>query len=266
MVKKSKQEQLKPAKLTPGKIGTGITKLKRRIRELEEFDISTIQERFDARTKALKIKINDTIADMFGYETIQYRNYYIYTLDTLPTVMGGQKYAVHQIREGYKKGIEETIVKLRSLKETLEEKLEYIMGDTKEKVLPNDFWNDIHPKITSVAKSRFKSTYYADAVESSLKEMNLCVKDIVRRKTGNELDGAPLMRTAFSPKNPMIALDDLSTESGKNIQQGYMEIFSGAIIGIRNPKAHDNIQITENRAKHFIYLASLLMYKIDERI
>ncbi len=74
------------------------------------------------------------------------------------------------------------------------------------------------------------------------------------------------MKTAFSPNKPIIVFDDLSTETGKNIQQGYMEIFAGAMTGIRNPKAHDNIHITENRAKHFIYLASLLMNKIDERI
>jgi len=96
--------------------------------------------------------------------------------------------------------------------------------------------------------------------------VNSSVKNIVRRKTGNELDGASLMRTAFSPKNPIIVLDDLSTKSGKNIQQGYMEIFSGAMIGIRNPKAHENMQIKEIPARHRIYLASLLMTKIDERI
>ncbi len=266
MVKRSKREQLKSAKFIPDKIETGIIKLERRIKELEKFDISTIQGRFDAKTKALKTKINDTIGDIFGYETIEYRNYNVYTLDTLPMVMRGGRYPIYQVREGYKKGIEETIVKLESLKETLEEKLEDIGENIKEKMSPNNFWSDIHPKIASVAKSRFASTHYADAVESTLKEINSCVKDIVRRKTGDELDGAPLMRTAFSPKNPIIVLDDLSTESGKNIQQGYMEIFSGAIIGIRNPKAHNNINITENRAKHFIYLASLLMYKIDERI
>jgi uncharacterized protein (TIGR02391 family) len=117
-----------------------------------------------------------------------------------------------------------------------------------------------------VAKSRFDSGHFADAVESALKEINASVKDIVKRKTGNELDGAPLMYAAFSPKNPIIVLDDLSTESGRNMQRGYMEIFAGAMIGIRNPKAHDNIHITENRAKHFLYLSSLLMQKIDERI
>ena len=45
---------------------------------------------------------------------------------------------------------------------------------------------------------------------------------------------------------------------------GYMEIFAGTITGIRNPKAHDNIVIDEKRAIHLLYLASLLMYKLDE--
>ena len=85
-------------------------------------------------------------------------------------------------------------------------------------------------------------------------------------KTANELDGASLMHTAFSPNNPIIVLDDLSTDSGQNIQKGYMEIFAGAMIGIRNPKAHENMDIEEIPAKHRIYLASLLMTKIDERI
>lgn len=130
----------------------------------------------------------------------------------------------------------------------------------------SDFWKDIHPKILEITKSRFDSEHYADAVESALKEINSSIKNLVKRKTGKELDGADLMHTAFSPKTPIIVLGDLSTETGKNIQKGYMEIFAGAMIGIRNPKAHDNIKINAIRAKHFIYLASLLMYKFDERI
>jgi uncharacterized protein (TIGR02391 family) len=85
------------------------------------------------------------------------------------------------------------------------------------------------------------------------------VKRIVKGKSGNELDGAPLMKTAFSVKNPVITLDDLSTNDGQNIQQGYMEIFAGAMTGIRNPKAHGIVTIGPERAIHFIFLASLLM-------
>lgn len=133
-------------------------------------------------------------------------------------------------------------------------------------VPPRDFWADIHPKITSVAKARFEDGHYADAVEAALKELNTIVKEYVRRKTGDELDGAPLMLRAFSPNNPLIVLDDLSTETGRNIQQGYMQMFSGAMTGIRNPKAHANIVIDEKRARHHLYVTSLLAYKFDERL
>ena len=266
MARKQKKEQPKPAELTSDKIKKGIIKLKRRIKELGEFDIETIQERWDPKTQALTAKINDTISEIFGYGTIEYQKYYISTLDTLPLIMGGGKDPIYKVHEGYKKGIESAIVKLSALKEILEEKIEDISQPADDTAKAYDFWMDIHPKITAISKSRFETEHHADAVEAALKEINSCVKDIVRKKTGKELDGAPLMKTAFSPNNPIIVLDDLSTETGKNIQQGYMEIFAGAMTGIRNPKAHDNIHITENRAKHFIYLASLLMNKIDERI
>lgn len=265
MAKKAKREEPQPAVLTRDKIKMGIKKLDRRLKELEEFDISSIQERFDAKVQALRAKINDTIADIFGHNTIEYKNYDIWSLDTLPHIMGGGKYPLRTVHESYKKGISEAIVKLKSLKETLQEKYQDF-SSSNESVQTDNFWNDIHPKIVSISKSRFESTHYSDAVESALKEVNSCVKGIIRKKTGKEVDGAPLMHLAFSPKDPLIVLDDLSTESGRNVQQGYMEIFAGAMIGIRNPKAHDNIHITEVRTKHFIYLASLLMHKIDERV
>lgn len=129
-----------------------------------------------------------------------------------------------------------------------------------------DIWSLIHPAITGVAKSRFESKHYADAVEAALKHINGVVKEKVKRKSGKELDGASLMTTAFSVNAPIIALDDVSTETGRNIQQGYMQIFAGAMTGIRNPKAHEIISIDESRATHFLFLASLLMHKLDEAI
>jgi len=126
-------------------------------------------------------------------------------------------------------------------------------------------WSLLHPQIVKIAKPRFQGGHFADAVEAAFKELNSRIKEIVKRKTTQELDGASLMQKAFSPNPPvLIALDDLSTESGKNIQQGYMQIFAGAMIGIRNPKAHANLQITKERALHLLFLASLLSHKLDE--
>lgn len=144
------------------------------------------------------------------------------------------------------------------------EYLETIALDTKKETKDEDLWSGLHPKITEIAQPRFESKHFADAVEASLKEANDRVKSLVKARTGKEYDGADLMRKAFSPNAPIISLADMSTTSGQNEQQGYMEIFAGAMTGIRNPKAHSNLVIDEKRTMHLLYLASLLMYKLDE--
>lgn len=128
------------------------------------------------------------------------------------------------------------------------------------------FWEYIHPRIESVARSRFYSGMYADAIEASFKEINCQVKEIVKKQTSNELDGANLMKQCFSSNNPILIIQDNTSESGRNIQLGYMEIFSGAMIGIRNPKAHGNQTITREDAVRKLNFASLLMYKIDQAL
>jgi uncharacterized protein (TIGR02391 family) len=128
------------------------------------------------------------------------------------------------------------------------------------------FWQNIHPRIVELAKPRFDSGFYADSVEASFKELNDVMKQIVIRNGGRELDGQSLMTTALSLTNPVIKLTSLISETDRNIQQGYMQIFAGAMIGIRNPKAHGNLNPDKKRTLHLLSLASLLMYKIDERL
>ena len=159
------------------------------------------------------------------------------------------------------------IAVLESLIEQLETEITLESSSKPIAVIADDFiWSLLHAKVVTTTKARFVSGHYADAVESALKELNAAVKEMVKKKTGQEYDGATLMQKAFSPNKPvLIAIDDLSTESGNNIQQGYMQIFSGAMTGIRNPKAHENLNITKERAIHFLFLASLLFHKLDER-
>jgi len=130
---------------------------------------------------------------------------------------------------------------------------------------PSPPWELMHPVVVNIARPRFESSHFADSVEAALKEVNDIVRQIVREQTGEELDGADLMNRALSLKKPIIILDDLSMTTGRNIQIGYMQIFSGAMTGIRNPKAHANIQIDAASAIHFLFLASLLLFKLDER-
>ena len=130
----------------------------------------------------------------------------------------------------------------------------------------SSIWENIHPQIISVAKGRFNDGHYADAVEAAFKEINTRVKKIYRDRTSVEKDGAKLMQAAFSVQNPIIKLGDISTETGANIQQGYMEMFVGAMIGIRNPQAHNNLLISKDKAIRKLHFASMLMYKIDDEL
>ena len=127
-------------------------------------------------------------------------------------------------------------------------------------------WGLMHPIVVRVSKTRFDSGHFADAVEAALKEVNDIVRTLVRDQTAKEYDGADLMNRAFSVDRPIITLDDLSTTTGRSIQLGYMQICSGAMTGIRNPKAHSNVQIDSVRGIHLLFLTSLILFKIDERV
>jgi|SRR5581483_5213273 len=127
-----------------------------------------------------------------------------------------------------------------------------------------DGWSLLHESIRQIAHGRFSSGNFADAAEAALKAVNVRVKKRFIAAGKPELDGAQLMFAAFNANNPIIVLDNLATETGRNRQEGYQQLFAGAMKGIRNPKAHDNITITARRSLHFLILASLLMDVLDD--
>lgn len=135
-----------------------------------------------------------------------------------------------------------------------------------ENDLTDHFWNFLHPRIVTIARPRFDSGFYSDSVEAAFKEINAIVKTHLKQEANIELDGAKLMSRAFSRDNPVFTLADTSTISGKNVQQGYMNLFLGSTIGIRNPSAHGNDEMEQIDAIHFLFLASLLLRKFDSRI
>ena len=125
-------------------------------------------------------------------------------------------------------------------------------------------WNCVHPKIKEVSKKLYLDGHYSNAAVDAFIEINDRVKGLygIRHPEENAPDGVDLMHKAFSNE---IKLEDLDTETGKNIQQGFHFMFSGAISAFRNPKAHSNKEtITADEALRRIMFASSLMYKLDE--
>ena len=128
------------------------------------------------------------------------------------------------------------------------------------------FWSYIHPAILSTSQKKLMDGHYADAVESAFKEINVRLKNIYRNERSEEKDGASLMTDIFSPNSPVLVFEEMATENGKNVQKGYMQIFQGAMTGIRNPSAHENQSLTRETAIKKLVFASLLMDKVDEAV
>lgn len=199
------------------------------------------------------------------------------TVDLLDDALGRNPYSVtiaRTINEGVSNSagtpsfasIRDTIAIVESAITRISRNPKLVEGSESPDPTSRTIWELLHPTVAALARPRFEAGHYADAVEAALKEVNTAVKLIYQAVRGQELDGVPLMRKAFTPSDPVIVLDDLSTETGRNIQQGHMDLFAGAMAGIRNPKAHQNVTITPERAIHHFFVASLLFYKLDERL
>lgn len=146
------------------------------------------------------------------------------------------------------------------------------LNSLRMKVLENEyeeFWKYLHPEVIRVSKQAIKSGLYADAAESAFIEINSRVKKLyllISPDAINIPDGCSLMTTVFSINKPMIEICSRLDDSGKNTQLGYMNMLSGAMSALRNPKAHENISITRDDAIRRLIFASMLMYKIDEAV
>ena len=130
-------------------------------------------------------------------------------------------------------------------------------------------WELIHPKIAVVSQKLFEDGHYANAAEDAFVEINDRVKKLFMKvnPTATKVpDGQAAMNTVFSDNAPLVEFCDRSTETGSNIQRGYMQMLAGAMSALRNPKAHANITITKDDAMRHLMFASMLMYKIDEAV
>jgi len=119
----------------------------------------------------------------------------------------------------------------------------------------------LHPYITKGCAQLFADGHYAQAVEESAK----AVFQYIREATGLTLDGAVLAQNAFSLKAPLLAFSDLSDETKRNEQIGFMEMLAAFAKGVRNPLAHTHGKLEESqKAFEYLALASLFCRRIDD--
>ena len=100
-----------------------IGELRYRIDDLKTFDIDSIEQRFDPRVRALGDTVNNTLADIFGRNTSLYWQHALPSLDSLPVVVGGPKLSPEELKDAYRKRINDAVSKVSTTIGILEAKL-----------------------------------------------------------------------------------------------------------------------------------------------
>jgi len=260
MARRNKPEQPQPANLVPSQMKAAIPILKRRISELQAIDINNIQDRGEARFDALEQKIDTTLVDIFGNDTVEYRRFAVGSLDTASWNIT-QKTPIYKVREGYKRGIEQAISNLQTIVELFEEKVTDLGETPAGKALKALGELESHPEIERVVAKLFRDGHYANAVEDACKVLDGLVKI---RSGKHDLSGTELMQNVFSPKNPVLKFSDLQTQSEQSEQQGMIFLYAGAMLSLRNPRAHEIIEDDPEKALEYIAFLSLLAKSLDK--
>ena len=131
-----------------------------------------------------------------------------------------------------------------------------------------ELWTFIHPSIQKSSKKLYEDGHFANAAEDAFIEFNSRAKDLYQRllpSTTSVPDGSDLMHKLFGTNPALCEVADTSTKSGSDYQQGFHFLATGAMLALRNPKAHSNSEsLSAEEAMRRLMFASMLMYKLDE--
>jgi uncharacterized protein (TIGR02391 family) len=123
---------------------------------------------------------------------------------------------------------------------------------------------NLHPEIVKVSSALFTDGHYSQAIYDAFK----AVEVRVRGMSGLDKSGKDLMAQSFKSDLASPPIIDVRTEagrSGEDEQEGFRFLFMGAIVGIRNPKAHEFVNQTDpQRAIEYLAFASVLMRRLDD--
>jgi len=117
--------------------------------------------------------------------------------------------------------------------------------------------SDLHPQVIQIAEPLYIDGHFREAILNVFIDLINYVKTKSQRY---DLDGVTLVQTIFSQKKPILKISDDADE-----QLGYMWLFSGAIMGIRNTNAHSLIRKFNNEsALEWLSFASAMFRVLDE--
>jgi uncharacterized protein (TIGR02391 family) len=242
----------------PEDIDRAIAKLQRRIAEIEALDVKEAVLQETGMDEVAMSNVRETIRDVFGQNSPEFDEHKYIRLWAGAEFVNMTDAA---IIAGTERGKRQVIGILNGLIGRLKEKREELVSSSAPP--PKAFLDylNLHPRISDVASDLFMDGYHWEAVFAAAKAL---VNYIKERSGQHQLDGAPLVRTVFSRKEPILAFNELSDQTDMDEQEGMMHLFEGVILGIRNPGGHSFPEGPEQRAVEYLSLISLLAYRIQE--
>jgi uncharacterized protein (TIGR02391 family) len=255
---KRQQHEPKPANLTAEQMRAALPALERRLVEAQEFDPERAARGDNEQANALRLKVDDTLVEIFGNESVEYIRYCVHSLYSGPIYIGGTPY--HEQVEAYERGKADVVTKLQTIIGLFKEKLDGLGETAGSRAIRVAGARDLHPEIRRAAEDLFRNGHYANAVEDACKALDGFVKF---RSSRSDLSGTDLMNVVFSAKNPILKFNDGVSESDKSEQQGMMQLFAGAMLAFRNPRAHRIVTDDPDRALEILSFLSFLAKAVD---
>lgn len=123
----------------------------------------------------------------------------------------------------------------------------------------------VHPDVLRFCREELLADNYFHAVLEAVKS----VADKIRQRTGLTDDGAVLVDRAFSGDTPMLAINELKSESEKGEQRGFSNLVKGTFSMFRNTTAHApriHWQMSKEDAEDLFSMVSLMHRRIDAAI
>jgi uncharacterized protein (TIGR02391 family) len=240
-------------------IDAAISKIKRRIRDLEQMDVAAAVRNDTGADDAVLSDVREAIREVFGTNSPEFKEHEHIRLWAGPMFVGMSQ---QEIVEGTERGRRQVIGILNGLVGRLGEKKEDLAGAGPAPA-PSTYFDrlNLHPRILDVSRDLFLDGYHWEAVFAAAKALLNYVKE---RSGRHDLDGVPLVRAVFSRNDPLLAFNDRSEQTDLEEQEGMMHLFEGAVLGIRNPGGHSFPEGPEQRAVEYISLLSLLAYRVQE--
>jgi len=123
---------------------------------------------------------------------------------------------------------------------------------------------DLNSEINIELKECIEKNYNNESYSAAIKDSIILLSDVIRNKTGLEGDGAALIGQAFGGNSPKIKLNNLQTDSDKNIQKGMQDLLRGIYSAIRNPRNHDKVEDSKKDADAIILFINYLLKMINK--